>query len=109
MPKNKTAEDHPLGPALGHPGQSCLVIAAVATFDNHDCNAARASRGEHCSRLVFVGKTKSGAREKSTPVACGTTVRRSSRLPASSPVNALMPVTLPPGRLRRATRPFVTG
>src|SRR5215467_12050416 len=66
--ENKTAENHPPGPALSHLGHSFLVIAVVAAFDNHDSNAERTSRREHCGCLLLVCKKISGAREKSNLV-----------------------------------------
>src|SRR5258706_10251780 len=63
--ESKTAENHRPGPALSHLGHSCLVIAVVAAFDNHDFNVERISRREHCGRLLLVCKKESGAREKS--------------------------------------------
>src|SRR5262249_61679380 len=45
-----------------------------------------------------------------TRAAAGTTPRRiSNRLAASSPARKLIPVMLPPGRARLATRPNLTG
>src|SRR5262245_1771167 len=51
-----------------------------------------------------------GLMSTATRAAPGTISRRiSNRFALSSPVNRLMPVRLPPGRARLATRPYLTG
>src|SRR5438105_4797507 len=62
----------------------CSTVAAILGFTGFDKTATRASPGT-------------------------ISVRSWSRLPASSAVWRLGPVTLPPGRWRLATKPFPTG
>ena len=52
--ESESTENHCVGPTLNHLGQSRLVVAIVATFDNHDFHAKGMPRGEHCSRLPLV-------------------------------------------------------
>ena len=62
------------------------------------------------SRSCRVASGKTGFRSTGRTVSLGTSSRKSpSRLASSAKVSQLIPVTLPPGRLRLATRPSFTG
>ena len=63
------------------------------------------------ARLVIeLVPAKVGLTSRASTVALGTSSRsNSSRFPSNAVLNWLTPVTLPPGRLRLATRPSLTG
>ena len=97
-------------PALDEGCKRCLDVAVAGGIENDELLADRLRRGLHVSplRLGFIGVF--GFTSTAIVVALGTSWRsNSSRFAPSTPPKKFTPVTLPPGRLRLATRPCLTG
>src|SRR5262249_31803230 len=93
-----------------HGGEGRFDLAACAGVENlnlkPDCaGASGTSRNVDSVLMALVGLTSTATR-----TALGTSSRnRPSRLARTSEVKKLMPVALPPGRARLATKPCATG
>ena len=97
------------GPALDERCKGCLDVAVAADIENDELLPDRLRRGLHVSSLRLGIRT---VRVHSTAivVALGTSWRSSSsRFAPNTLAKKTTPVTLPPGRLRLATRPSLTG
>ena len=74
------------------------------------CNPIARAAGSRSFRAISVDAVFDGLRSTSTRAAVGNSSRRSSnRFPSNSLVKKLIPVRLPPGWARLATRPRLTG
>src|SRR5215510_12364441 len=89
-----------------------LDVAVAAGFDNHEFLSARVRRGLHISQLSLSvsGVFEFGSTSIAIAPGLGINWRSSSsRFVTDALERKLTPVVLPPGRLRLATRPLMTG
>src|SRR5215468_960647 len=87
-----------------------IDLAASIRVEHLDLQSHGASRRLTSLNVISVNVAKAGLTSTATRVAAGISWRRSSsRFAANSAPSQLMPVRLPPGRARLATRPNLTG
>ena len=97
-------------PALDERCKGCLDVAVAADIENDELLPDRLRRGLHVSSLRLGIQDVFGFTSTAIVVALGTSWRSSSsRFAPNTPEKKTTPVTLPPGRLRLATRPSLTG
>ena len=108
--KGVIADEEGVGP-LAHKGREGRIdLAAGAGIKDWICNPMARAAGSTSLTVVSVFAALAGLTSTATRVAAGTSSRSSSsRFAANSPLKKLMPVRLPPGRARLATRPSLTG
>src|SRR5262249_36550906 len=93
-----------------HGGEGRFDLAAGAGVENLNLKPDCAGRFRHISYVDSVLMALVGLTSTATRTALGTSSRNSpSRLARTSEVKKLMPVALPPGRARLATKPCATG
>ena len=108
--KGVVADEKGVGP-LAHKGcEGRIDLAAGAGVEDLDLQPHGAGSRSTSLNVVSVFAALAGLTSTATRVAAGTSSRRSSsRFAVNSPLKKLIPVRLPPGRARLATRPSLTG
>ena len=108
--KGVGADEKRVGPLAHKRREGHIDLAAGAGVEDLDLQPHGASSRLHVSQRGLRSRALAGLTSTATRVAAGTSSRRSSsRFATNSAVKKLMPVRLPPGRARLATRPSLTG
>ncbi len=104
------ADEEGVGPLAHKRREGRIDLAAGAGVEDLICSPRARAAGSTSLNVVSVIVGLAGLTSTATRVAAGTSSRRSSsRFAANSPSKKLIPVRLPPGRARLATRPSLTG
>ena len=104
------ADEEGVGPLAHKSCEGRIDLAAGAGVEDLDLQPHGAGSRFHVSQRGLGIGSMVGLTSTATRAAAGTSSRRSSsRFAANSPMKKLIPVRLPPGRARLATRPSLTG
>ena len=108
--KGVGADEEGVGPLAHKSCEGRIDLAAGAGVEDLDLQPHGARSRFHVSQCGLGIVALAGLTSTATRAAPGTSSRRSSsRFAANSHVKKLIPVRLPPGRARLATRPSLTG
>ena len=98
------------GRSRANVAKAASISRLVLALQHLDLQSHGAGSRLHVSQRALGSRGLVGLTSTATRVAAGTSSRRSSsRFAVNSPLKKLIPVTLPPGRARLATRPSLTG
>ena len=108
--KGIVADEEGVGPLAHKSCEGRFDLVAGVGVEDLDLQPHGAGSRFHVSHVISAFVALAGLTSTATRVAAGTSSRRSSsRFAVNSVTKKLIPVKLPPGRARLATRPSLTG